>query len=99
VALARVLNLPTTGETERRRVTEAIERTARSMLLRLGGPPPDPSIRPTRRRSRELPVTRCAVCRTQIAPTSLKRVVNGESYHAGCWDRKVRQEDEKKPAR
>jgi hypothetical protein len=42
VALARVLNLPTTGETERRRVIEAIERTARSMLLRLGAPPPDP---------------------------------------------------------
>jgi deoxycytidylate deaminase len=41
------------------------------------------------------PVTRCALCRTQIAPTSLKRVVNGNSYHAGCWDRKVRQEGEK----
>jgi hypothetical protein len=42
VALARVLSLPTTGESERRRVVEAIERTARTMLLRLGGPPPDP---------------------------------------------------------
>jgi hypothetical protein len=42
VALARVLNLPTTGETERRHVIEAIERTARTMLLRLGAPPPDP---------------------------------------------------------
>jgi hypothetical protein len=42
VALTRVLSLPTTGETERRRVVEAIERTARTMLLRLGAPPPDP---------------------------------------------------------
>jgi hypothetical protein len=42
VALARVLSLPTTGESERRRVIEAIERTARTMLRRLGGPPPDP---------------------------------------------------------
>jgi hypothetical protein len=42
VALARVLSLPTTGETERRRVVEAIERTARTMLLRLGAPPSDP---------------------------------------------------------
>jgi hypothetical protein len=43
VALARVLSLPTTGESEQRRVIEAIERTARSMLQRLGGaPPPDP---------------------------------------------------------
>jgi hypothetical protein len=41
-------------------------------------------------------VTRCALCRTPIAPTSLKRVVNGDSYHSGCWDRKVRQEGEKK---
>jgi hypothetical protein len=41
VALARVLSLPTTGETERRRVVEAIERTARTMLLRLGAPSPD----------------------------------------------------------
>jgi deoxycytidylate deaminase len=40
-------------------------------------------------------VTRCALCRTPIAPTSLKRVVKGESYHSGCWDRKVRQEAEK----
>jgi hypothetical protein len=40
VALARVLTLPTTGESERRRVVEAIERTARSMLLRLGEPSP-----------------------------------------------------------
>jgi hypothetical protein len=39
---------------------------------------------------------RCTLCRTVIAPTSLKRVVNGESYHSGCWDRKVRQEAEKK---
>jgi hypothetical protein len=42
VALARVLSLPTTGDSERRRVIEAIERTARAMLLRLGAPPPDP---------------------------------------------------------
>jgi hypothetical protein len=42
VALARVLSLPTTGDSDRRRVIEAIERTARSMLLRLGAPPPDP---------------------------------------------------------
>jgi hypothetical protein len=42
VALAKVLSLPTTGESERRRVIEAIERTARSMLLRLGAPPPNP---------------------------------------------------------
>jgi hypothetical protein len=42
VALARVLSLPTTGDSERRRVIEAIERTARTMLLRLGAPPPDP---------------------------------------------------------
>jgi hypothetical protein len=42
VALARVLSLQTTGESDRRRVVEAIERTARTMLLRLGAPPPDP---------------------------------------------------------
>jgi hypothetical protein len=42
VALARVLSLPTTGDSERRRVIEAIERTARTMLLRPGAPPPDP---------------------------------------------------------
>jgi hypothetical protein len=42
VALARVLSLPTTGESERRRVVEAIERTARTMLLRLGAPSPGP---------------------------------------------------------
>jgi hypothetical protein len=42
VALARVLSLPTTGDIERRRVIEAIERTARTMLLRLGAPSPDP---------------------------------------------------------
>jgi hypothetical protein len=41
VALARVLTLPTTSDNERRRVVEAIERTARSMLLRLGAAPPD----------------------------------------------------------
>jgi hypothetical protein len=41
-ALARILSLPTTGDSERRRVVEAIERTARTMLLRLGAPPPDP---------------------------------------------------------
>jgi hypothetical protein len=38
---------------------------------------------------------RCTLCRTLIAPTSLKRAVNGESYHAGCGDR-ARQEGEKK---
>jgi hypothetical protein len=42
IALARVLSLPTTGDSERRRVVEAIERTARTMLLRLGSPPPNP---------------------------------------------------------
>jgi hypothetical protein len=42
VALAKVLSLPTTGESDRRRVVEAIERTARTMLLRLGAPLPDP---------------------------------------------------------
>jgi hypothetical protein len=41
VALTRVLSLPTTGETERRRVLEAIERRARTMLRRLGAPSPD----------------------------------------------------------
>ena len=41
-------------------------------------------------------LTRCALCRTVIAPTSPKRVVDGDSYHAGCWDRKVRQDAEKK---
>jgi hypothetical protein len=38
---------------------------------------------------------RCALCRTTIAPTSTKRVVDGESYHLGCWDRKVRQTEKK----
>jgi hypothetical protein len=42
VALARVLSLPTTAESDRRRIVESIERTARTMLLRLGAPPPDP---------------------------------------------------------
>jgi hypothetical protein len=42
MAFARVLSLPTTGESERRRVVEAIERTARTMLLRLGAPSPAP---------------------------------------------------------
>jgi hypothetical protein len=41
-------------------------------------------------------MTRCALCRTVIAPTSAKRVVDGEAYHAGCWDRKVRQAEEKR---
>jgi hypothetical protein len=41
VAWARVLTLPTTGETERRRVVEAIERTAKTMLARLGAPSPE----------------------------------------------------------
>jgi hypothetical protein len=41
-------------------------------------------------------MTRCAFCRTLIAPTSPKLVVEGESYHAGCWDRKARQAIEKK---
>ena len=39
---------------------------------------------------------RCAICRTTIASTSQKRLVDGESYHLGCWDRKVRQAEEKK---
>jgi len=38
---------------------------------------------------------RCALCRTTIAPTSTKRVVDGESYHLGGWDRKVRQTEKK----
>ena len=43
VALARVLSLPTTGETDRRRIVESIERTAHTMLLQLGGAlPPEP---------------------------------------------------------
>ena len=42
VALARVLSLPTTGETERRRIVESIERTAQNMLRRLGAPSPAP---------------------------------------------------------
>jgi hypothetical protein len=42
VALAKVLSLPTTGESERRRVVESIERTAKTMLLRLGAPSPEP---------------------------------------------------------
>ena len=42
-----------------------------------------------------LDMTRCALCRTVIAPTRPKRIVGGESYHAGCWDRKVRQETRK----
>jgi hypothetical protein len=34
---------------------------------------------------------RCALCRTIIAATTPRRVINGESYHAGCWDRRLRQ--------
>jgi hypothetical protein len=41
VALARVLSLPTTGESDRRRIVESIERTAQAMLLRLGAPSPE----------------------------------------------------------
>jgi hypothetical protein len=42
VALARVLSLPTTGESDRRRIVESLERTAQTMLLRFGALPPDP---------------------------------------------------------
>jgi hypothetical protein len=42
VAFARVLSLPTTGENERQRVVNAIERTAQTMLRRLGAPSPEP---------------------------------------------------------
>jgi len=41
-------------------------------------------------------MTRCALCRTMIATTSPKRVDGDKTYHVGCWDRKVRQEVEKK---
>jgi hypothetical protein len=41
----------------------------------------------------------CALCRTKIAPSSAKRVVDGESYHLGCWDRKVRLAQETKAKR
>lgn len=38
-------------------------------------------------------MTRCALCRTMIALTSFQCVVdNGQSYHAACWDWKLRQE-------
>jgi hypothetical protein len=40
--------------------------------------------------------TRCAFCRTIIAPTSVRRLVEGKTYHAGCWDRKARQDEKKK---
>jgi hypothetical protein len=42
---------------------------------------------------------RCALCRTVVAPTSPQRIVDGQTYHAGCWDRKVREEaqNRKKP--
>jgi hypothetical protein len=36
---------------------------------------------------------KCAVCRTPILPTANKMTINGASYHAACWDRKVRQAD------
>ena len=38
----------------------------------------------------------CALCRTPILPTANKMTINGASYHAGCWDRKVRQADNRK---
>jgi hypothetical protein len=41
-------------------------------------------------------MTRCALCRTMIASTSPRRVDGDKTYHLGCWDRKVRQEVEKK---
>jgi hypothetical protein len=34
--------------------------------------------------------TKCAPCRTRIGATSSTRTVDGSTYHAGCWDRKVR---------
>jgi hypothetical protein len=39
--------------------------------------------------------TRCALCRTMIAATSPRRVVDGQTYHAGCWDRQVRETQKK----
>jgi hypothetical protein len=40
---------------------------------------------------------RCALCRTTIASTSQKRVVDGESYHLGCRDRKVGEAEKPRP--
>jgi hypothetical protein len=39
---------------------------------------------------------RCALCWTTIAPTSAKRIVDGASYHLGCWDRTVSEAEKKK---
>jgi hypothetical protein len=37
--------------------------------------------------------TRCALCRTVIARTNFQCVVSkGRTYHAGCWDRQIRQQ-------
>jgi hypothetical protein len=40
-------------------------------------------------------MTRCALCRTVVSLPSLKHVVDGEMYHAGCWARRVRQVERK----
>jgi hypothetical protein len=40
--------------------------------------------------------TKCALCRTRIGATSATRTVEGSTYHAGCWDRKVRDAARKK---
>ena len=39
---------------------------------------------------------KCALCRTRIGATSASRTVEGSTYHAGCWDRKVREGERKK---
>jgi len=43
-------------------------------------------------------MTRCALCRTPIRPTASSRTVPSVTYHAGCWDRKVRSESKQKPS-
>jgi hypothetical protein len=35
----------------------------------------------------------CAFCNTPILPIANKLTVNDVAYHAGCWDRKKRAED------
>jgi hypothetical protein len=74
---------------EARRLIEQA-RQAREMAAIIGGVPVRSCLWDT------VVVSRCTFCRTLIAPYSPKRVVNGETYHAGCSDRKVRQEAEKK---
>jgi hypothetical protein len=40
-------------------------------------------------------VIRCALCRVVMSPMSRARIVEGATYHPGCWDRKVRLAAEK----